>query len=67
MHAFYEGSDTLLQLHPAGGDILRDDLRGGPAFVFKIFSPQPGLLRLYAIIRIDGKFIQAPFNLQVRP
>ncbi|MBL9182416.1 MAG: hypothetical protein JNN17_09760 [Verrucomicrobiaceae bacterium] len=67
LNAFYEGSDTLLQLHPTGGDILRDDVRGGPDFTFKMFSPQPGPLRLYALIRIDGKILQAPFTLQVHP
>jgi hypothetical protein len=67
LHAFYEGSDSLLQLHPTGGDILSDDVRGGPDFSFKIFSPQPGPVRLYALIRIDGKILQAPFTLQVHP
>lgn len=67
LHAFCEGSDTLLQLHPTGGDILSDAVRGGPDFTFKMFSPQTGPLRLYALIRIDGKILQAPFTLQVHP
>lgn len=67
LHAFYEGSETLLQLHPTGGDILREDLRGGPTLSFKIYSPQPGPLRLYAHLRIDGKLLQVPFTLQIRP
>jgi hypothetical protein len=67
LHAFYEGSETLLQLHPTGGDILRDDIHGGPTLSFKIHSPQPGPLRLHALLRIDGKLLQVPFTLQVRP
>lgn len=67
LDAFYTHSATLLQLHPTGGDILRDDLRGGPALIFKIYSPEPGILRIFVRLRIDGKPLQAPFTLQVQP
>ena len=65
--AFYVESDTLLQLHPTGGDILREDLRGGPALAFKIYSPEVGTLRLHAQLRIDGKDIRVPFQARVMP
>jgi hypothetical protein len=67
LHAFYPGSDTLLQLHPSGGDILLTDVRGGPALSFPIYSPEPGLLRLFAQLQIDGKPLLATFQLQVHP
>ena len=67
LHAFYADSETLLQLHPTGGDVLRDDLRGGPSLGFKIFSPQAGPLRIHLQLRIDGKPLLASFQLQVQP
>jgi hypothetical protein len=65
--AFYAGSPTLLQLHPTGGDILREDLRGGPGLSFRIYSPEAGWLRLYCRVRIDGKDLTVPFLLQIYP
>lgn len=67
LHAFYADSETLLQLHPVGGDVLREDLRGGPSLGFKVFSPEPGSMRLYLQLRIDGKPLLASFQLQVQP
>lgn len=67
LHAFYANAETLLQLHPVGGDVLLDDLRGGPSLGFKIFSPQPGPLRIHVQLRIDGKPLLASFQLQVQP
>ena len=65
--AFYSGSPTLLQLHPTGGDILREDLRGGPGLSFRIYSPEAGWLKLYCRVKIDGKDLTVPFRLQVQP
>ena len=61
LHAFYADSETLLQLHPTGGDVLRDDLRGGPSLGFKIFSPQAGPLRIHLQLRTQGHPPPAPF------
>lgn len=63
--AFYTESDTILQLHPEGGDILQDDLRGGPSLAFKIYSPHAGLLRLFCEVQLDGKKVLAPFLIRV--
>ncbi|MBL9115607.1 MAG: hypothetical protein JNJ83_11425 [Verrucomicrobiaceae bacterium] len=65
--AFYEGTETLQQLHPMGGDILRDDLRGGPGLAFKIYSPEAGTLKAYLRFKVDGRVLVAPLCLQVLP
>ena len=65
--AFYVGSEVLQQLHPIGGDILRDDLRGGPGLAFKIYSPQAGTLMAYLRFKVDGRILAAPFRFQVLP
>jgi hypothetical protein len=65
--AFYSDSTTLLQLHPMGGDILREDLRGGPGLSFRIYSPEPGWLQLYCRVKINNQVQTMPFVLQVQP
>jgi hypothetical protein len=64
---FYDDYETVVHLHPGGGEILRDDLRGGPRLIFTFFPPRPGFIRLYCQIQLDGKNIFAPFNLNVEP
>jgi len=64
---FYDDGQTVLRLHPVGGDILREDLRGGPWLTFKIYPPQPGYLRLFCQLRIDGRAITAPLGIHIRP
>ncbi len=66
LHGFFTDTGAVLQLHPVGGDILRDDVRGGPAFVFKIFSPESGKFRLFVQVRMDGRIVLAPLTLIVR-
>jgi hypothetical protein len=61
----YGDRKTVLQLHPTAGDILREDLRGGPSLGFKIFSPKPGFIRFYCEVKVDGKKIVAPFVVKV--
>lgn len=64
---FYDDYRTVVHLHPEGGDILRDDLRGGPAMNFKFYPPRAGFLRLFCQVVVDGKTIFAPFNVNVAP
>ncbi len=61
----YSDRETVLQLHPAGGDILREDLRGGPHLAFKCYLPRPGFLRLFCEVKIDGKRLVAPLAVEV--
>ena len=64
---FYEDYRTVVHLHPEGGDITRDDLRGGPVMGFKFYPPRAGFIRLFCQVVVDGKTIFAPFNLNVAP
>lgn len=67
LHGFFIHSGSVIQLHPSGGDILREDVRGGPALAFKVYSPEAGLLRLFVQVRIDARLIQAPLTIMVNP
>ena len=64
---FYEDNRTVVHLHPEGGDVTRDDLRGGPILAFKFFPPRAGFLRVFCQVLVDGKMIFAPFNVNVAP
>jgi hypothetical protein len=64
---FYGDYQTVVHLHPTGGDILNQELRGGPSLSFMFFPPKPGFIRLYCLVMIDGQRLFAPFNLNVEP
>ncbi len=64
---FYEDYQTVVHLHPFGGEILSPTPRGGPTLGFKFFPPKPGMIRLYCQIQINGENIFAPFNVNVAP
>lgn len=64
---FYGDRETVVHIHPTGGDVLGDDARGGPALGFVFFPPKPGFIRLYCQVSIAGKMIFAPFNVNVEP
>ncbi len=64
---FYEDYRTVVHLHPEGGDVTRNDVRGGPILGFKFYPPRPGFLRLFCQVVVDGKTIFAPFNVNVAP
>lgn len=64
---FYDDYRTVVHLHPAGGEILRPELRGGPAMEFKFYPPRAGHLRLYCQVLHEGRMIFAPFDLEVAP
>lgn len=61
----YADGETILRLHPAGGDILREDLRGGPVLSFKIYPPRTGYVRFFCQVRVDGRVITAPLGVQI--
>lgn len=72
MHAFahlvgfYGDYQTVVHLHPAGGDILIPEARGGPALGFQFFPPKAGFIRMYCQVLIGGKMLFAPFNVNVQ-
>ena len=64
---FYSDYQTVVHLHPTGGDVLDEKLRGGPALGFLFFPPKAGFIRLYCQVNIGGKMLFAPFNVNVEP
>ncbi len=63
--AFHEDRRTVLHLHPLDAAPQRPEDRGGPAFTFQFYAPQPGYYRLYAQVQIGGKSRFAPFDVNV--
>lgn len=61
----YADGNTILRLHPVGGDILRQELRGGPSLAFKIYPPRTGFVRFFCQVRVDGKDITVPLGVQI--
>ena len=65
--AFHEDRQTVLHLHPTGGDPESPDERGGPQFPFRFWAPKPGFYRLYVQVQIGGAQVFAPFVVRVKP
>jgi hypothetical protein len=63
----YEDQNTIFQLHPMGGDVINDQLRGGPDLSFKFYAPRSGNVKLFCTVRLDGKWITVPFAFTVVP
>ena len=64
---FYGDYQTVVHLHPTGGDVVNDALRGGPALGFVFFPPKAGFIRLYCQVNVGSKMLFAPFNVNVEP
>jgi len=62
---FYEDGKSVLHIHPYGKDPAGPDDHAGPVFAFKFYAPAEGFLRLYCQVRINGRDVFAPFNLNV--
>ena len=58
---------TQTILHPGGGDVLHQDLRGGLALSFAFYPPKAGFIRLYCQVGVGGRMLFAPFNVNVEP
>ncbi len=63
---FYDDFQTVIHIHPTDGDILQQDVRGGPALAFQFFPPKPGFVRLYCQVKVDGRMLFAPFSVNVQ-
>lgn len=61
----YQDDETLFEIHPVGGELAGEDLRGGPGLAFKFHPPKAGYLRLFCQIQVDGKRITAGLGLHV--
>lgn len=55
---------TAAQVHPIGGELQSETLRGGPDLAFKIHPPEPGIWWLFVQIRLDGRDRTFPFRLE---
>ena len=64
---FYDDFQTVVHLHPGGGEVLKSEARGGPSLHFTFFPPKPGFMRLYCQVMVNGENIFAPFNVTVLP
>lgn len=63
----YDDGKTLIRLHPEGGELQRDDLRGGPVIAFRIYPPKAGRIRFFCEVMADGKLIVAPIEVGISP
>lgn len=63
--AIYDDRETVALFHPTGGDILREDVRGGPHLTFKVFWPKAGFVRLFCVVKEGGRTVVAPFALTI--
>ena len=58
---FYEDGETMLELHPQGGDVMREDLRSGPSLAFKFYPPKAGRVRLFVEVKVGGRILTPSF------
>lgn len=63
--AIHEDRETVALFHPTGGDVLREDVRGGPRLTFKVFWPKAGFVRLFCVVKEGGKSVVASFALNI--
>ncbi|MDB6076191.1 MAG: hypothetical protein JWO89_3831, partial [Verrucomicrobiaceae bacterium] len=64
---FYDDYNTVVHVHPGGGDVLTTEARGGPTLPFKFFPPKAGFIRFYCQVMVNGEMVFAPFNMNVQP
>lgn len=62
---FSEDYKTIAHIHPMGEEPTQPSQRGGPSLDFHMKPEQPGLMRLFVQIQVDGKNVFAPLTLQV--
>ena len=63
---FNQDYKTVMHIHPKGALVLDPAARGGPE-LFQIYALQPGFVRLFAQVQIEGRSRFAPFGLQIAP
>jgi hypothetical protein len=64
---FGEDRKTVLHIHPYGREPLNETDRGGPAFGFKFYAPEPGFYRVYGQVQIEGQSQFPAFGVYVAP
>ena len=62
---FNQDYKTVMHLHPRGALVLDPAARGGPELEFQIYALQPGFIRLFAQVQVEGRSRFAPFGLEI--
>jgi Heavy metal binding domain len=62
---FNQDYKTVMHMHPRGAPVLDPAARGGPELEFQIYALQPGFVRLFAQVQVEGRSRFAPFGLQI--
>jgi len=64
---FSEDFETIAHIHPMGVEPTKATDRGAGELEFHLLPAKPGLMRLYAQIRVNGQDKFAPFTLEIQP
>jgi hypothetical protein len=64
---FGEDFETIAHIHPMGVEPTKPTDRGAGELEFHLLPAKPGLMRLYAQIRVNGQDKFAPFTLEIQP
>lgn len=64
---FGEDLKSIAHVHPMGAEPTKPADRGAGELAFHLLPAAPGLMRLYAQVRIDGQDRFAPFTLEIQP
>lgn len=62
---FNDNFRDMVHLHPMGEEPQTRNSRGGPELVFHFQPEKPGIVRLFAQVKIDGAELIVPFTLIV--
>ncbi|MBS0660627.1 MAG: hypothetical protein JSR82_20595 [Verrucomicrobia bacterium] len=65
MVGFHADYQTVVHLHPLGGEVQDASARGGPVMSFRLLGPKSGYLRLYCQVQVAGRNVFAPFDLNI--
>lgn len=65
MVGFHADYQTVVHVHPLGGEVQDPAGRGGPTMSFRLVVPKAGYLRLYCQVQVAGRNVFAPFDLNL--
>ncbi len=57
---------TASQVHPIGGELRSETLRGGPTLSFKLHPPKPGPWWLFIQLCVDGRVVTLPLAVEAQ-
>ncbi|MBX9703184.1 MAG: hypothetical protein K2X39_03430, partial [Silvanigrellaceae bacterium] len=56
---------SIVHIHPMGTEPSNPTERGGPDLQFHLQPEKPGFIKLFVQVKVKGKEIFAPFEVQV--